>query len=113
MISKEMYRLLKNIPRWPQNKTYKELKDLNFLDDLRVGDLLDEATNRGYIVRISRSAVDISNFRFYLAEEGQEAIEDYQRQRHSSAKATWAIILSAMSLVVSIIAIIQSVGGVQ
>ena len=46
-------------------------------------------------------------------EAGQTAIEEYKKQKSSSAKSTWAIIISALSFIASIVAIILSICGVQ
>ena len=109
MISKQMYKILKKIPRHPQRMTFKEISDKKFMDISLLWNLLEEAIDCHYIVFSGRNAVsDLSRSSFYLTEEGQIALEEYKRQLGADRKATWAIIISGLSLVVAIVAIVVS-----
>ena len=106
MISKEMYRFLKRLPRWPRNKSIPEIEKTPFMDKyLRLG-LMIEAKQRNLIGCNGKEEDNSAGF--YLAESGQEAIEEYKRQIGADRKATWALIISALSLLASVAAIIIS-----
>ena len=108
MISKEMYRLLKNIPRWPNNKTFGELDKILRRDDLVSFGLLMNAKERG-LVGCNGKEEDKTRG-FYLTEEGKEAIDEYARQKSSDRKATWALIIAGLSFVASVVAVIVAKG---
>ena len=106
MISKQMYKILKKIPRHPQRMTFKEISDKKLLDISLLWSLLEEAIDCRYIVFSGRNAVsDLSRSSFYLTEEGQIALEEYKRQLGSDRKATWALIIAGLSFSVAIIAL--------
>lgn len=106
MISKQMYKILKKIPRHPQRMTFKEISDKKLLDISLLWSLLEEAIDCRYIVFSGRNAVsDLSRSSFYLTEEGQIALEEYKRQLGSDRKATWALIIAGLSFIVAIIAL--------
>ena len=71
---------------------------------------LEEAEKHSYleIVFLDDEKLVI-NSDLYLMEAGQTAIEEYKKQKSSSAKSTWAIIISILSLIVSAIAIILKI----
>ena len=102
MISRDMYRLLKRIPRWPKNKTLKELRKTWFMDDMLVANLLDEAVSRGYVVTTGKDPAEIFKWRHHLSEEGREAMEEYSRSQSSSRLSKIAIVLSVIGLLISI-----------
>ena len=104
MISKDMYRLLKMLPRWPSNRTFEDLDKVIRRDDLVSFGLLMNAQERG-LVRCNGKEEDNTRG-FYLTEEGKEAIDEYTRQRSSDRKSTWALIIAGLSLVTSVIAVI-------
>ena len=109
MISKQMYKILKKIPRHPKRMTFKEISDKKFMDISLLWSLLEEAIDCRYIVFSGRNAVsDLSRSSFYLTEEGQIAIEEYKRQLGADRKATWALIISALSFIASVVAIVLS-----
>ena len=106
MISKQMYKILKKIPRHPQRMTFKEISDKKFMDISLLWNLLEEAIDCHYIVFSGRNAVsDLSRSSFYLTEDGQIALEEYKRQLGADRKATWALIIAGLSFVVAIIAL--------
>lgn len=106
MISKDMYRFLKRIPRWPRNKTFAQIDKMPFMDRfLRLG-LLIEAKQRGFIGCNGKEEDNTAGF--FLEEQGKEAVEEYKRQKGADVKATWALVLAAMSLGVSIVALFVS-----
>ena len=102
MISKDMYRLLRSIPRWPKHKTLKDLRKIWFMDDMLVANLLDEAVSRGYVVRAGRDIMDVFKLRHHLSEEGREAMEEYARSQSSSRLSKIAIVLSVIGLLISV-----------
>ena len=114
MISKDMYKVLKKIPRSPQKTSYtKLLKRKKFNADLLI-DILRNAEGNRYIYYADFGKYsNITNSNFYITEKGIISIEEYERQKNSSAKSTWAIIISALSFIASIVAIILSICGVQ
>ena len=114
MISKNMYKVLKKIPRSPQKTSYtKLLKRKKFNADLLI-DILRNAEGNRYIYYADFGKYsNITNSNFYITEKGIISIEEYEREKNSSAKSTWAIIISALSFISSIVAIILSICGVQ
>ena len=102
MISKDMYRLLKHIPRWPNHKTLKDLRKIWFMDDTLIASLLDEADSRGYVMRVGRNVADILELRHHLTEEGREAMEEYSRNQSSSRLSKIAIVISIIGLLISL-----------
>lgn len=110
MISKNMYNVLKLIPQPTKTTCFHKLYDLNILNSIVLADILEEAKSRKYIGFLDFDRVDpIRKCNFYLTELGKTAIEEYDREKGSSTKATWALIISALSLIASIIAIIFGV----
>ena len=106
MISKQMYKVLKKIPRHPQRMTFKEISDKKLMDISLLWSLIEEAIDCQYIAFSGRNAVsDLSRSSFYLTEEGQIALEEYKRQLGADRKATWALIIAGLSFVVAIIAL--------
>ena len=102
MISKDMYRLLKHIPRWPKHKTIKDLRKIWFMGDILIASLLDEAVTRGYVVRSGKDITDIFKLRHHLSEEGREAMEEYSRSQSSARLSRIAIVLSVIGLLISL-----------
>lgn len=106
MITKDMYRLLKRLPRWPRNKSFDEIEKMPFMDKfLRLGLLID-ARKRGLVNCNGKEEDNTAGF--YLSESGKEAIDEYKRQRVADSKATWALIISGLSFVVAIVAVVVS-----
>ena len=108
MISREMYRLLRKLPRWPSNKTFEELDKVIRRDDLVSFGLLMNAKERG-LVGCNGKEEDKTRG-FYLTEEGKEAIDEHKRQMRSDRKATWALIIAGLSLLASVAAVIVACG---
>lgn len=117
MISKNMYKVLKEIPHAPDTTDYKELCNKNIHNKSLLLNLLEEAKIHKYIESIVGSPLNptylIKKFGFYLTESGQVAIEEYKSRRNSSKKATWALIISGSSFIASVVAVIVSICGVQ
>ena len=108
MISKDMYRLLRILPRWPSNKSFEELEGFIRRDDFVSFGLLMNAKERG-LVNCNGKEED-KTIGFYLTEEGKEAVDEYARQRRSDRKATWALIIAGLSMAASIAAVIVACG---
>ena len=110
MISKDMYNVLKKIPRSPQKTSYLKLLETKRHDNDVLCDMLEEAINNHYIIYTDKQEYYmVSTSPFCITEAGKIAIEEYKNKSNSSKKATWALIISALSLVSSIIAIILGV----
>ena len=117
MISKNMYKVLKNIPHAPATTNYKKLNKMNIINNCLLATVLDEAENYHYIsfnvdLKI-RNGNEVKYYDFSLIEAGQVAIEEYKSQKSSSKKATLAIIISALSFIASAVAIVLSICDVQ
>lgn len=112
MISKNMYKVLKVVPHAPDATDYNKLCEKNIHNKTLLLNLLDEAMNKKFIdLKFPDTTKNTENrfVNFYLTEAGQISIEEYKSQKGSSAKATWAIIISILSLIVSAIAIILKI----
>ena len=115
MISKNMYKVLKNIPHAPKRIQFKDLDSKKIMDISLLKNLLREAKSCKYI-QYCDSANPYNKIEvnpFYLTEEGQVEIEEYKDKCGSSAKATCAIVISALSFIASVVAIIVSSCSVQ
>ncbi len=110
MISKQMYRLLTEIPHSPITTSFQEIADKQILDISLLKNLLNNAVENKYIAYPSRVSPynDILTTNFSLTESGQIAIEEYRGTRYNSKLSTWAIIIAGLSFVVSIIALFVS-----
>jgi hypothetical protein len=87
--------------------TFKEISDKKLLDISLLWSLLEEAIDCRYVVFSGRNAVsDLSRSSFYLTEEGQIALEEYKRQLGADRKATWALIISVLSFLASVAAVV-------
>ena len=115
MISKDMYNVLKQIPHAPNKTNFKCLSDKKTIDISFLKSVLREAISYKYIQYCdpSNPFKQVEVHTFYLTEAGQVQIDEYENQKGSSAKSTWAIIISALSFIASIVAIILSICGVQ
>ena len=107
MISKQMYRLLTEIPHAPITTSFQEIADKKILDISLLKTLLNDAVKNKYIAYPSRvnPYSDILTTSFSLTESGQIAIEEYKGTKYNSKLSTWAIIIAGLSLVVSFIAL--------
>ena len=110
MISKQMYRLLTEIPHSPITTSFQEIADKQILDISLLKNLLNNTVENKYIAYPSRVSPynDILTTNFSLTESGQIAIEEYRGTRYNSKLSTWAIIIAGLSFVVSIIALFVS-----
>lgn len=105
-----MYKVLKILPHAPCTMKFEELHNICKITPCRLIDLLEEAEKHHYLeIVFLDDEMMVINSDLYLMEAGQTAIEEYKRQKHSSAKSTWAIIISILSLIVSTIAIILKI----
>ena len=104
MISKDMYRLLKTIPHYPESITLSELQKLTKIAPCTISVLLDNGISTGLIRYASRNPYNsVATHPVSLTEDGQIEIEEYRRTSNSSTKATWAIIISAISAVIALV----------
>ena len=107
MISKDMYKTLKKIPKTPNKIHFIKLIN-NKSGELVVPEgMLEIAMEYKYIKYVHYSSDNmLVADPFCLTEEGQKEIEEYERQKRTSVKSNLAIIISILSLIVSAIAII-------
>jgi len=107
MISKKMYKVLKEIPHSPATTTFMDLENKKIVDINLLKDLLGDALDNKYIAFPFRNNPynDILKTKFSRTELGQIAIEEYKGTNYNSALSTWALIIAGLSFVVSIIAL--------
>ena len=111
MISKNMYRVLKRIPQYPETVSLAQLQqDRKIRLNLSLlSSIIEDALDCHYIITKRRTATDnITTLQLYISECGQVAIEEYCDHHTASVKSTWALIVSGLSLLSSIVAIIIS-----
>lgn len=115
MLSKEMYDLLKLIPRYPNIIDYARLKTSTKLEEKEMQDFLCEAKYEGYDY-INSHEVTVQNGSFSLTEKGQAAIEAYEQDKKnqetmnkSLCAARWALIAAAISAITSVIALLSNI----
>lgn len=100
MISKDMYRVLKRIPRQPDNVQIEQLQKASSMDRKLLIGLLRDAHKQG-IVGCS-GTFENKNVGYYLSESGRVAIDEYKGKRRTERRATWALIISILSFLVSV-----------
>ena len=106
MISRKMYKILKEIPHSPNKTTLKELREKLKIDINEMWDILEDAMSCHYIAHTSHSPYNnIQQHPFCLTEAGQIELEEYRRTSGASTKSTWALIIAVLSLLVSVVAI--------
>lgn len=106
MISKQMYKVLKNIPHSPKMITFKEMETKGIVDINLLKNLLMVAKTHKYIAfYASMPNNDILKSQFGRTEEGQIAIEEYEGTKYNSKLSTWALIIAGLSFIVAIIAL--------
>ena len=103
MISRDMCRLLKRIPRWPENKPFDKITKIPFMRKYRPLHLLIEAKKRNYVG--CNGSEEHNDEGFYLTEKGKEAIDEYRQQQRSNRISWIALAVSLGSLVVSVISL--------
>ena len=117
MISKRMYKVLKKIPHSPATTDYQKMLNKTSFDKESLLVFLEEAKNHNYIDVVVLCPVNpfgaLKQFDFFLTEDGQSAIDEYKSQKSSSRKATFALIISGLSFVASVVAIFVSFFNVQ
>ena len=110
MISKSMYKVLKHIPQSPNKITLIDLSKEKICDVSFLKKRLLEAMSSEYIrfcnYKLPSKGIDLEPF--YLTEAGRVEVEAYENQRGSSTKATWALIIAGLSLLVSAVAVVIS-----
>jgi hypothetical protein len=109
MISKEMYELLKRIPRHPQSILYTQL---NKEDNEKLYNVICEANYTGYEY-INVVGPSLKKGGLSLTEKGQAAIEEYEQAARNqkiversllvSRVAMWAALGSAAAAIISLI----------
>ena len=107
MISKQMFKVLKEVPHSPTTTTFQDMDKKQIVDINLLKNLLKDAFDNRYIDFQFRNSPynDITTTRFSLTELGQIAIEEYKGTRYNSRLSTWAIIIAGLSFIVSIIAL--------
>ena len=114
MISKDMYKTLNKIPKSPNKIHFIELINHKNNELIVPKGMLEIAMEYNYIKFVDNSSYNmLATSPFCLTEEGQKKVEEYKRQKLSSAKATCAIIISGLSFIVSVVSIIISICDVQ
>ncbi len=110
MISENMNAILKRFPHSPKTTTLNELRKCVDIDVNEMSSILEDALRREYVAYASPNPYkSVSQSQLRLTEAGQIEIEEYKRTSCSSVKATWAIIISALSLIASVVAIVLSI----
>ena len=113
MISKDMYKVLKQIPRFPKDTNSQELLAKKTLEANLLFEILNDAINCRYIIYTqSNNRSNYYTFErssFSITEAGQLQVEEYENKRHSSSKSTWALIIAGLSFIASVAAIIISI----
>lgn len=109
MLSKEMYALLNQVPRYAKQISYA---DLNKSNDRKVYDLICEATYTTYDY-LNKHGGTVESSNYSLTEKGQAAIEEYEQAQHSQKVmntslsvariAMWAALASAAAAIASLI----------
>ena len=106
MISYHMYKLLRSIPPYPQsiplNKTYRK----SHLRKDRFEFLLRTAMEDDYVFYAARKNPDSPSL--YLTESGVLTVEEFKDKHAAARKSTIALIISGLSLLASIAAIVIS-----
>lgn len=107
MISKQMFKVLKEVPYSPTTTTFQDMDKKQIVDINLLKVLLKDALNNRYIDFQFRNNPynDIFTTKFSLTELGQIAIEEYKGTKYNSRLSTWAIIIAGLSFIVSIIAL--------
>ena len=109
MISKNMYEILKEIPHSPEMIAFKEMQSKEIVDINLLKNLLMDAKSHTYIAfYASMPNNDILKSKFGLTEEGQIAIEEYEGTKYNTKLSIWAIVISGLSFLASVAAIIIS-----
>ena len=114
MLSKEMYDLLKLIPRHPSVIDYAELKASTKLEEEKLFSYLCDAMFETYEYINSHNAL-VKDGSFSLTEKGQAAIEAYEQDKKnqetmnkSLCAAKWALFAAAVSAITSVIALLSN-----
>lgn len=107
MISKEMYELLKLIPRHPKSIPYQELEKKN-IENLY--DLVCEAAY-GNCEYINCPMKSIKQSNLSLTEKGQSAIEEYSITQNNQKVAKRTLTTSIIAIVLSVISIIVALAS--
>ena len=100
MISKDMYRFLKHIPRWHKSKPLDDGIKIPFMNKFLSFRLQADATCRKYIAY--NGTEEQNNIGYYLTEEGCEAVEEYARNQSTARLSKIAIVLSVIGLLISL-----------
>lgn len=112
MISKDMYRVLKRVPRSPKDTTSLKLLAEKTLEVNLLFEVLQDAMGCKYIMYTEPPRrnlhYSLENSTFCLTEAGQIQIEEYENKKGSSTKSTWALIISGLSFLASAIAVVVS-----
>jgi len=107
MISKQMYKVLNEIPHSPATITYQDIKSKAIVDDDLLKDILAEAKNSKYVKFGHYMPYnDILLSKFALTEEGQVAIEEYEGTKYNTKLSTWALVISGLSFLASVAAVV-------
>ena len=107
MISKDTYKILKKIPRYPDEIPFKELESMHLTNVSLLVKTLEDSSDCSYIVVSGRNATSITHTRYHLTEAGQIAIEEYKNRFFTAIKSTSALAVAVLSLIVAIIALFR------
>lgn len=106
MISYDMYKLIRSIPLYPgaisPDKVFKKAR----LKKERFDFLIQKAIDDDYIFYFGRNHPNTPLL--YLTETGVLAVEEYRSKHTAAKKSTIALIISGLSLLASIVAIVIS-----
>lgn len=107
MISKEMYCFLKQTQRAPRKSEFREII-WNQIDKNVLKGIIREALELGYIyTNTPDKSIEVQWW--HLTEKGACAVQEYKHKYLASKKSTIALVLSGLSLLASIVAIIVSI----
>ena len=108
MISKQMHKILKEIPHSPTTTTFKDMENKKIADINLLKDLLCNALENKYIAFSFRNNPynDILKSNFSLTELGQIAIEEYEGTKYNTALSTWALVIAGLSFLASVAAVV-------
>lgn len=106
MISRDMYRVLKMIPRDPKRITFQEMLGTDKKRNKQINEIfsiLEDAKEAKFIVFSPQTPYGkLTTNAFCLTEMGQASIEEYSHRHLDSRRSLWAIIISIVGTVASI-----------
>ena len=106
MISYQMYKLLRSVPLYPEGISPDKVFRKTHLKKDRFDFLVKKAIDDDYIFFFGRNHPDSPLL--FLTETGVLAVEEFKGKHTAAQKSTIALIISGLSLLASIAAIVIS-----